>query len=77
MVKSEDKRFIVFHNEYNEQTYINRNKNETINDRNDRAIRKVAQWYQTHLPSKIKTFSFVMIKIIEIKPLKKVLMQDH
>ncbi|KAF6069412.1 RNB domain family protein [Candida albicans] len=56
LVKSEDKRFIVFHNEYNEQTYINRNKNETINDRNDRAIRKVAQWYQTHLPSKIKTF---------------------
>ncbi|KAK6455467.1 exoribonuclease required for 3 end formation of 5.8S rRNA [Scheffersomyces xylosifermentans] len=49
LVKSEDKRFIVFHNEYNEATYINRNKNETINDRNDRAIRKVASWYAAHL----------------------------
>ncbi|EMG49480.1 Exosome complex exonuclease RRP44 [Candida maltosa Xu316] len=56
LVKSEDKRFIVFHNEYSEDTYIERNKNETINDRNDRAIRKVAQWYNQHLPSSIKTF---------------------
>ncbi|WLF79340.1 exosome catalytic subunit dis3 [Lodderomyces elongisporus] len=50
LVKSEDKRFIVFHNEYNEATYINRNKNESINDRNDRAIRKVVSWYKGHLP---------------------------
>ncbi|CAI5757195.1 unnamed protein product [Candida verbasci] len=49
LVKSEDKRFIVFHNEYNESTYITRDRNETINDRNDRAIRKVASWYQEHL----------------------------
>jgi exosome complex exonuclease DIS3/RRP44 len=49
LVKSEDKRFIVFHNEYNEETYITREKGETINDRNDRAIRKTASWYQTHL----------------------------
>ena len=49
LVKSEDKRFIVFHNEYNEDTYITREKGETINDRNDRAIRKTASWYQTHL----------------------------
>ncbi|MCP8719273.1 MAG: RNB domain-containing ribonuclease [Asgard group archaeon] len=55
LVKSEDKRFIVFHNEYNEETYITRNKNESINDRNDRAIRKVAQWFNNHLPT-IKTF---------------------
>ncbi|KAK6203161.1 exoribonuclease required for 3 end formation of 5.8S rRNA [Scheffersomyces amazonensis] len=49
LVKSEDKRFVVFHNEFNESTYINRLKNESINDRNDRAIRKVASWYNTHL----------------------------
>ncbi|KAK6463991.1 exoribonuclease required for 3 end formation of 5.8S rRNA [Scheffersomyces coipomensis] len=49
LVKSEDKGFAVFHNEFNEHTYINRLKNESINDRNDRAIRKVASWYNTHL----------------------------
>lgn len=49
LVKSEDKRFIVFHNEYNEETYITREKGETINDRNDRAIRKTALWYKNHL----------------------------
>ncbi|EAZ63139.1 3'-5' exoribonuclease required for 3 end formation of 5.8S rRNA [Scheffersomyces stipitis CBS 6054] len=49
LVKSEDKRFIVFHNEYAEATYITRNKNESINDRNDRAIRKVASWFGTHM----------------------------
>ncbi|KAI5964030.1 DIS3 [Candida theae] len=50
LVKSEDKRFVVFHNEYNEGTYVTREKNESINDRNDRAIRKVVAWYQKHLP---------------------------
>ncbi|KAG7660711.1 DIS3 [[Candida] subhashii] len=49
LVKSEDKRFVVFHNEYNEATYVNREKNQSINDRNDHAIRKVASWYDNHL----------------------------
>lgn len=51
LVKGSDKRFVVFHNEFHESTYINRGKLETINDRNDRAIRKTAKWYQDHLPS--------------------------
>jgi len=45
LVKLEDKRFVVFHNEYNEGTYVTREKNESINDRNDRAIREVVSWY--------------------------------
>lgn len=49
LVKSEEKRFIVFHNEFNESTYVTRNKDETINDRNDRAIRTCASWYFKHL----------------------------
>jgi exosome complex exonuclease DIS3/RRP44 len=49
LVKSEDKRFVVFHNEYNEDTYVVREKNESINDRNDRAIRKLCSWYSSHL----------------------------
>ncbi|EGW32521.1 uncharacterized protein SPAPADRAFT_138689 [Spathaspora passalidarum NRRL Y-27907] len=49
LVKSEDKRFVVFHNEYNEATYVNREKGQSINDRNDHAIRKVASWFNSHL----------------------------
>lgn len=49
LVKAADKRFVVFHNEFHEDTYVTRAKNETINDRNDRAIRKCAKWYGDHL----------------------------
>ncbi|GMM54769.1 exosome catalytic subunit [Maudiozyma humilis] len=45
------KRFIVFHNEFNEKTFVDRLPNETINDRNDRAIRKTCEWYADHLKS--------------------------
>ncbi|CCE61314.1 hypothetical protein TPHA_0A02320 [Tetrapisispora phaffii CBS 4417] len=43
------KRFIVFHNEFNENTFIERIDDESINDRNDRAIRKTSSWYAKHL----------------------------
>ncbi|CCF57444.1 hypothetical protein KAFR_0C04530 [Kazachstania africana CBS 2517] len=43
------KRFIVFHNEFHEMTYVNRKPEESINDRNDRAIRKTCEWYANHL----------------------------
>lgn len=49
LVKAADKRFVVFHNEFHEETYVARNKDESINDRNDRAIRKCAAWYKQHL----------------------------
>ncbi|EDO17852.1 hypothetical protein Kpol_1043p42 [Vanderwaltozyma polyspora DSM 70294] len=43
------KRFIVFHNEFSEATFVERLKDESINDRNDRAIRKTCEWYLDHL----------------------------
>lgn len=49
LVKAEEKRFVVFHNEFHEGTFVNRNRGETINDRNDRAIRRVASWYNEHI----------------------------
>lgn len=52
LVKAADKRFIVFHNEFHEDTFVVREKNETINDRNDRAIRKCAKWFYDHLNTK-------------------------
>ncbi|WPK26734.1 hypothetical protein PUMCH_004094 [Australozyma saopauloensis] len=49
LVKAADKRFVVFHNEFHEETYITREKDESINDRNDRAVNRCAQWYNEHL----------------------------
>lgn len=49
LTKNDDKRFYVFHNEYCKDTAVGRNKGESINDRNDRAIRKVCEFYTQHL----------------------------
>ncbi|ODQ78699.1 hypothetical protein BABINDRAFT_64373 [Babjeviella inositovora NRRL Y-12698] len=49
LCKSDDKRFVVFHNEFSEDTYVAREANESINDRNDRAIRRTCSWFQKHL----------------------------
>ncbi|KAK3945324.1 hypothetical protein QBC46DRAFT_349705 [Diplogelasinospora grovesii] len=49
LTKSEDKRFYVFFNEFRLETYINREDGESVNDRNDRAVRKAVKWYGEHL----------------------------
>ena len=49
LTKSEDKRFYVFFNEFRLETYVLRESGESINDRNDRAIRHAAKWYSQHL----------------------------
>ncbi|KAH8599065.1 hypothetical protein B0O99DRAFT_683785 [Bisporella sp. PMI_857] len=49
LTKSEEKRFYVFFNDFRLETYIVRNAGETINDRNDRAVRKATKWYGEHL----------------------------
>merc|ERR1712223_348562 len=41
--------FFVFINEHHKNTYIERNRGESANDRNDRAIRTAALWYRDHL----------------------------
>ncbi|KAL9672529.1 hypothetical protein QQ045_028780 [Rhodiola kirilowii] len=45
------RKFFVFSNEYHKDTYIKAMVGESPNDRNDRAIRVAAQWYQKHLGS--------------------------
>jgi exosome complex exonuclease DIS3/RRP44 len=52
LTRSEDKRFYVFFNEFRLETYIRREHGESINDRNDRAVRRAAEWYSEHLPRK-------------------------
>ncbi|TID15762.1 hypothetical protein CANINC_004291 [Pichia inconspicua] len=56
LTKNEDKRFIVFHNEFKSSTFLQRKKGESINDFNDRLIRQTAKFYNEHLKeSGIKT----------------------
>lgn len=52
LTRSEDKRFYVFFNEFRLETYIRREHGESINDRNDRAVRRAAEWYSEHLARK-------------------------
>lgn len=49
LTKNEGKRFYVFFNEFRQETHIAREQGETINDRNDRAVRKAVQWYNQHI----------------------------
>ena len=53
LTKSEDKRFYLFFNEFRKETYVVRDPSETINDRNDRAVRTAARWYGEHLQQTI------------------------
>ncbi|XBW35779.1 hypothetical protein QEN19_001351 [Hanseniaspora menglaensis] len=46
------KNLTIFYNEFMSKTYVDRLTNETINDRNDRAIRKLAKYYDYHLNQK-------------------------
>jgi exosome complex exonuclease DIS3/RRP44 len=49
LTKSEDKRFYVFFNDFRQETYVHRATGETVNDRNDRAVRQAVKWYGEHL----------------------------
>ena len=55
LTKSEDKHFYVFFNDFRLETYIIREHGETINDRNDRAVRKAVSWYANHIQQAVKT----------------------
>ncbi|MCJ1458080.1 exosome catalytic subunit dis3 [Mycoblastus sanguinarius] len=55
LTKSEDKHFYVFFNDFRLETYIVREQGETINDRNDRAVRRAVSWYGDHLQQSIKS----------------------
>lgn len=49
LINNVQRKFYVFVNEHHKETYVERNPGESINDRNDRAIRVAAKWYNTHL----------------------------
>lgn len=49
LIRSEEKRYYLFFNEFRLETHVRRGSDETINDRNDRAVRTAAKWYSDHL----------------------------
>ncbi|KAI9566793.1 hypothetical protein HD554DRAFT_2024795 [Boletus coccyginus] len=49
LVKADDKKIWVFYNEFRSETAVVTEENETPNDRNDRGIRRGAEWYNIHL----------------------------
>lgn len=49
LIKTDEKRFYLFFNEFRLETHVRRGPEESINDRNDRAVRAVASWYDEHL----------------------------
>ncbi|XP_048589574.1 exosome complex exonuclease RRP44 [Nematostella vectensis] len=49
IISDPERKFYVFSNEHHRSTYIERKKDESSNDRNDRAIRTAASWYGDHL----------------------------
>jgi exosome complex exonuclease DIS3/RRP44 len=54
LTKNEDKRFYIFFNDFRLESYVQREAGESINDRNDRAVRKGCAWYQEHLQKAVK-----------------------
>jgi exosome complex exonuclease DIS3/RRP44 len=54
LTKSEEKRFYVFFNDFRLETYVVRDSGESINDRNDRAVRRAVNWYAEHLAKAVE-----------------------
>ena len=53
LTQSDDKHFYVFFNDFRLETYVVREPGETINDRNDRAVRRAVGWYGEHLQNSL------------------------
>lgn len=49
-LRDPSKRFFMFSNEHHRETYVKAMKGESVNDRNDRAIRKVVEYYRACVP---------------------------
>ncbi|XP_063864505.1 exosome complex exonuclease RRP44-like [Scylla paramamosain] len=49
LIETSAKKFYVFTNEHHSECYVEREAEESANDRNDRAIRVACWWYKQHL----------------------------
>ncbi|CRG84880.1 exosome complex exonuclease DIS3/RRP44 [Talaromyces islandicus] len=64
LIKSDEKRFYLFFNEFRLETHVRRDPNESINDRNDRAVRAVANWYGKHLQKSVKAGKSIPVIVV-------------
>ncbi|NWX39904.1 RRP44 exonuclease, partial [Steatornis caripensis] len=49
LIQNPEKHFYSFTNEHHRETYVEQERGESSNDRNDRAIRVAVKWYNEHL----------------------------
>ncbi|KAG9199812.1 exosome catalytic subunit dis3 [Epicoccum nigrum] len=63
LTKNEGKRFYVFFNEFRQETHVPRDVGESINDRNDRAVRRAVQWYNQHITKAVAARSKKQMRI--------------
>ncbi|KXS21332.1 Dis3 protein [Gonapodya prolifera JEL478] len=49
LMNDPSRRIYLFSNEHHRETYVEREKDESDNDRNDRAIRRATAWYISHI----------------------------
>ncbi|KEF52053.1 uncharacterized protein A1O9_12043 [Exophiala aquamarina CBS 119918] len=61
LTKSEQKRFYLFFNEFRVETAVRRDESESINDRNDRAVRRAASWYMSHLSNATRSAPAIVV----------------
>ncbi len=61
IIVNPDRRVFLFNNEHHQDTYIEREPKESANDRNDRAIRVSALWYEKHLKFSGKESKIVLL----------------
>jgi exosome complex exonuclease DIS3/RRP44 len=54
IIADERRRFHVFSNDFHRETFAGRKAGESPNDRNDRAIRIAAKWYQSQLGDSVE-----------------------
>ncbi|RMZ91060.1 hypothetical protein DV736_g1698, partial [Chaetothyriales sp. CBS 134916] len=64
VVKNVDKRVYLFFNEFRRGASVRREEGESVNDFNDRAVRRSAQWYQEHLGHVVKRKSGVPTVVV-------------
>ncbi|EGD81793.1 mitotic control protein dis3 [Salpingoeca rosetta] len=55
MLSDKKRHFYVYSNEHSKHTYVEQNKGESPNDRNDRAIRVCVKWYNDHIKQVMPT----------------------
>ena len=52
LITNKSRKFYVFPNEHHKETFVSQRVEESVNDRNDRAIRTCVEWYNQHLTTK-------------------------